>query len=63
MEEIFANNMSDNGPGSRIDGPLNLNNENINNPIKIWQINKCFSKEDIQMVKKKQIKNKKKKNT
>lgn len=45
MEEVFANNVLDNGHQvSRVYGLLYLNNENINNSTKIGQINVSLNK-------------------
>jgi hypothetical protein len=54
-EKIFANYTSDKGMITRIYGELKkLNSHKINEPIKKWatELNRTFSREEIQMAKK-----------
>jgi hypothetical protein len=53
-EKIFANYTPDEGLITRIYRELKLNSPQINEPIKKWatELNKTFSKEEIQMAKK-----------
>jgi hypothetical protein len=54
-EKIFSSYMSDKGLITRLYRDLkNLNSQNINNPIKKWatELNRPFSKKEVQMAKK-----------